>query len=301
MEWHQLEYFKVVAKTQHFTQAAKILSVSQPALSRSIAKLEGEMGFPLFERCGKNIVLNHYGKLFLRHVERAIQEIENGKHALHAISNPDSGTVSLAFIHSLGSHIVPMLISKFHFLYPNIQFKLYQNHNTLLLEQLETGEIDLCLCFPIATQRNIEWEPLFMEELMVATPASHRLAQRNSIQLTEIATDPLITFKKDYGLRILADQFFQIAGIIPNITFEGEEILTVAGLVESNLGVALIPRIVGIDTTNISFLRVSEPKCCRSIEVAWRKNQYMSPVARKFKDFIIEFYRQERQEIPPLA
>ena len=72
MEWHQLEYFKVVAQMQHVTHAAEELSISQPALSRSIAKLEEELGFPLFDRSGKGIVLNRYGQIFLQYVERSM-------------------------------------------------------------------------------------------------------------------------------------------------------------------------------------------------------------------------------------
>lgn len=290
MEWHQLEYFKTVAHMQHVTHAAKLLSISQPALSRSMAKLEEELGFPLFDRRGKNIVLNHYGQLFLQHVERAMQEIVDGKKMIQDLLHPDRGSVSLSFLHSLGSNLVPGLLSKFRQNNPNIQFKLFQNATTLLLEQLNAGEVDLCLCAPVGTHENIEWESLFTEELFVIVPLGHRLSNRSSITLDEIKDEPVVTFKKDYGLRILADQLFKEAGLNPFITFEGEEIITVAGLVEAKLGVALIPHVFGLDKTNISFLPISKPTCQRIIGMAWTKGKYLSPAAQKFKNFVLKEY-----------
>lgn len=288
MEWHQLEYFKLVAQLQHVTHAAEQLSISQPALSRSIAKLEKELGFPLFERRGKHIVLNRYGVIFLQYVERSLQEIDAGKQVIHDLIHPDYGSVSLSFLHSLGSNLVPSLLSKFRSKFPNIQFKLYQNATTLLLDQLEAGEVDLCLCSPVTTKDYMEWEPLFTEELFVVVPFGHRLAQRKSIELKEIALDPIVTFKKDYGLRILTDHFFKEVNLKPFITFEGEEILTVAGLVEAKLGVALIPHVFGLDKTNVSFLPVSKPQCQRVIGIAWSKERYLSPAAQRFKNFVIQ-------------
>jgi DNA-binding transcriptional LysR family regulator len=291
MEWHQLEYFRLVAQLQHITHAAEQLSISQPALSRSISKLEEELGFPLFDRRGKNVILNHYGQIFLHYVERSIQEIAAGKQVIHDLIHPDHGNISLSFLHSLGSNLVPGLLSKFRSIYPNIQFKLYQNATTFLLEQLEAGEIDLCLCFPVAKREHVEWEPLFTEELFVVVPHGHRLATRSSIQLKEIANEPIVTFKKDYGLRILTDQLFKEADLDPFITFEGEEIMTVAGLVEAKLGVALIPHVWGLDKTNISFLPVSSPQCQRVIGIAWTKERYLSPAAQNFKNFVIHSFR----------
>lgn len=293
MEWNQFEYFKTVAKMQHITHAAERLSISQPALSRSIAKLEEELGFPLFDRRGKSIVLNRYGQIFLQHVQRAMQEIAEGQQVIHDLLHPDHGTISLSFLHSLGSNVVPGLISKFLSNNPKIQFKLYQNATNFLLAQLDAGEIDLCLCSPVATKEHIQWEPLFAEELFVIVPTDHPLASRSSIELKELKDEPVVTFKEDYGLRILTDHLFKDAGLHPFITFEGEEIITVAGLVEAKLGVALIPHVFGLDNINISFLPISKPKCQRIIGIAWTKERYLSPAAQKFKEFVIHSFRNK--------
>ncbi|MEN6412300.1 MAG: LysR family transcriptional regulator [Veillonellales bacterium] len=292
MEWNQLIYFKTLAEMQHFTHAAEKLALSQSALSRSIAKLENELGFPLFERCGKSIILNNHGKIFLEHVERALHEIAAGKQIILDLLNPEHGSIALAFLHSLGLNIVPNLLGSFRNRYPQIEFKLYQNGAPLLLHQLMLGEIDLCLCSDMPTNDSIEWADLYKEKIFVCVPSNHHLAGRSQIALEEIAHEPIITFKENYGLRVLMDQLFKAASIHPLITFEGEEIMTVAGLVEARLGVALIPQSPGLEHINTVFLPISNPACSRTIRIAWKKGRYLSPAAKRFKDFVAEWFRK---------
>ncbi|HMM19181.1 MAG TPA: LysR family transcriptional regulator [Selenomonadales bacterium] len=290
MEWHQLQYFRAVAQLQHITRAAEQLSLSQPALSRSIAKLEEELGTPLFERQGKRIFLNRPGRVFLDYVERALQEIAEGKQAVQDMLDPDRGEIALAFLHSLGSHFVPGLVGAFRSGYPHVAFKLFQNSAMHLLGLLEAGKIDLLLSSPIVAGTGVEWSPLFTEDLFVIVPRSHPLAGRSHVSLQEIAADPIISFKKEYILRVITDQLFAKVHVTPSITFEGDEIMTVAGLVEAELGVAIIPRISGLDKADIAFLPVAEPLSRRTIGIAWGKNRYLSPAAIKFRDFVIHSF-----------
>src|SRR5947208_2509200 len=103
VEWQQLEYFREVAQHEHITQAASQLSVSQPAVSRSIARLEHELGVPLFERQGRSVKLNRYGRAFLAHVERALAEVSEGQRELSDMVGPVRGTVAIGFIHVVGT------------------------------------------------------------------------------------------------------------------------------------------------------------------------------------------------------
>lgn len=287
MDWNQLEYFKTVAQMQHVTLAAEKLMISQSALSRSIANLEKELGFPLFNRSGKNIMLNTNGQIFLNYAERSLKEITVGRKIIMDSLNPGIGNIAFAFLRSLGTHVVPKLLVHFRTSFPEIQFKLYENSTLFLLEQLLTEEIDLCLCTSNMMKDHLEWKFLFSEELFVAVPARHHLASKSSIELAEIATEPLITLKSSYGLRLLVDRFFNEIGIRPLIAFEGEEILTIAGLVEAELGVSLIPKMIGLEQFNIVLLPVTKSKCVRNIGLCWNKKHYLSPSATKFKDFVI--------------
>ena len=123
MNWQQLEYFKTIAETENFTEAANILSVTQPALSKAISKLEEELKVPLFERNGRNIRLTRFGSMFLKHADAAIKEINDGIQELNDVINPTSGTVSISSLYTIGTHFIPAIISDFLKESPNVKFE----------------------------------------------------------------------------------------------------------------------------------------------------------------------------------
>jgi DNA-binding transcriptional LysR family regulator len=291
VEWQQLEYFQTVARVQHMTQAAEILSISQPALSRSIAKLEAELGVPLFERQGRSIILNHYGQLFLKRVNRILKEFQEGKQELRSLLDPGYGSVSLGFLHTLGPEIIPNLIGAFQTQHPKVTFQLNQNNSYSLIKQIELGEFDLCLISPPDTKVQIQWVKLWSEELFVIVPAGHRLEKRESILLDEIADEPFVFVKKGNALRQITDLLFQEAEIVPKSVFEGEELHTIAGLVASGFGVSLIPAIKDLDPSKIVKIPVRWPKCEREIGIAWVAGRYLSPSAKQFMEFVIHYFK----------
>ncbi|MGM0900575.1 MAG: LysR family transcriptional regulator [Bacillota bacterium] len=291
MEWQQLTYFKTVGEMQHFTRAAEKLFISQPTLSRSIAKLEKEIGVPLFERKGRQVILNQYGQIFHKRVTRAIQEIIEGKQEILDLVDPNYGNLSIGFLKSLGSSSFPGFINIFLKEFPNIQFQFYQNPTNIMLEQLEKGEIDFCLSSISETKEQIQWEHLWSEEIFVYVPEKHRLANYETISLDEIAEEKFIAAKTGYSLRTLSDELFKKKGITPKITFEGEEVVTIMGFVAANLGVTLLPKLLGVNIPNVRRLKITDLKCERSIGLAWNKERYLSPVAKRFQQFIFTFFK----------
>ncbi|AFM39388.1 transcriptional regulator [Desulfosporosinus acidiphilus SJ4] len=294
MEWTQLQYFQAVAELQHFTKASETLAISQPALSRSIARLEEELGVPLFERQGRTVVLNSYGKIFLNRVNRAIQEITLGQQEIQNLLDPFKGSVSLGFIHSQGSNLVPDLLGTFRKNFPEIQFMLYQNVTHQVLDQLEAGEIDFCFCSQPLARETIHWIKLFIEEIILIVPHEHPLARRRTVKLADLAEEPFIAYKKELSLGEIIDRLFQEAGIMPKVTFEGEEVGTITGLVAAKLGIALIPKVRVLEMSGISQIHISEPKCQRVIGMAWIEGRYLSPAAKRFKEFVAEHFHFEK-------
>lgn len=294
MELQQLEYFKVVAELQHMTHAAEQLNISQPALSKSIANIEQEIGVPLFDRQGRSIYLNRYGSLFLESAENILKEFEKAKQEINGLVRPGYGEVSLGFIHTLGLEVVPDLMAHIHEVYPNMKFNLTQAASYNLLKSLEDGEIDFCLSQRFFSKTiEVEWIELWSEELFVIVPKNHKLAEREEIELREIEKERFIAIKKRNMLRKIIDQFFEEAGIKPNITFEGEEMHTVAGFVSAGLGVSLIPNVRGLNEHNVCKIRVSNPICKRKIGLSWAGGRYLSPAAIQFKNYLVEYFKNK--------
>ncbi|WP_431028180.1 LysR family transcriptional regulator [Lysinibacillus sp. LZ02] len=294
MEIQQLQYFKIVAQLQHMTRAAEKLSISQPALSKSISNIEQELGVPLFDRQGRSIYLNRYGELFLESVEVILAEYAKVMQEFGDITKPGHGEVAFGFIHTLGMEVVPELMAVVADVYPNMEFSLTQATSLNLLKRLEEGAIDLCLSQEIESKFiDIEWVELWSEELYVIVPAGHPLASKDRIALHEIKDEPFISIKRGNSLRQFIDKRLKEAGVVAKTTFSGEEMHTLAGFVGAGLGVSIIPNIKGLENYNIKKISVSYPSCVRKIGLAWAKGRYLSPAANEFKEFLIEYFRGE--------
>lgn len=292
MEINQLKYFCVLANIRHFTKAAKEISISQSALSRAIGKLEQELGAPLFRRGGRDILLTPQGQRFLVHAEKALRELEKGRLEMEDGRDPGHGVISLSFMHSLGIHILPQLLSEFKQLYPDIQFNLNQDNSSVLAQSLLAGRSDVCLCSVMVNMEQLAWLYLYTEELFAVLPADHPLASRKTLELRELEDEPFITLKPNYSLRILTEQFWAISGIRPSIIFEGDDVNTATSLVGAHLGVSLLPKTTGMDTAGLVFLPISFPVCKREIGLAWSTTRPLSPAAQLFQQFVINRFRR---------
>jgi DNA-binding transcriptional LysR family regulator len=290
MEWQQLEYFRVLAKRLHFTQSAEELMISQPALSRSMAKLEEELGVPLFERYGRSVKLSQFGQLFLPRVERAIREIQNGLEEIQQYKNPMSGLVSLSFLHTLGTNIVPDVLGKFNQTYPHVEFRLSQNANPFILDQLLDGEFDICFMSQPESMQGIVWRELFLEPLFAFVPLNHPLGDRPSARLDQFKNDSFIAVQKGFSLRIIMNELCKMAGFEPKILFEGEEVATALGLVGAGLGIALLPAVVGLDYSKTHRIQITNPICQRPIGLAWAQKRHLSPSAELFRKFVLNYF-----------
>lgn len=291
MELQQLEYFRVVARTQHVTQAAEELAITQPALSRAMARLERDVGVSLFDHQGRSIKLNRYGRAFLRHVERALSAVQEGRREVTDLADRDAGVIAFGFAHALGTRVVPDLIAAFRHQHPRARFQLLQNASHIILEEVAAGDVDLALVSPVPpTSERIESMELSSEELYLTVPHDHRLAKRKSVRLSELRDDTFVCLREGYGLRALTDHFCALAGFEPKIAFEGEEIATLRGLVAVGLGVAIIPAAGSSAESTPPQLHISEPVCRRSIGLLWDPSRYQPELTQRFRHHIISAF-----------
>ena len=298
MELAQLKYFQVMANIRHFTRAARMLDVTQPALSRSMAKLEKNLGIPLFKRNEGEIELTREGERLLRRVDRILREVESAREEASHAGTEVSTEFKLSFIHSLGSYVLPHILQDFRARYPDIRVQLNQQDSATLAQQVAAGETDLCLCSTIPTTEYSAWVYLWSEELYVTVPLGHALAEHKSINLSALEDEPLIAMKGSYSLRILVDQFFDLAGVHPEITFEGDDVSTISGLVAAGLGVSLLPKLAGVEHPELRYIPVSFPICKRAVGIAWNTQRQLPPAAVCFQQFLIRRFDNTEKPSP---
>ncbi|KGR91517.1 LysR family transcriptional regulator [Ureibacillus massiliensis 4400831 = CIP 108448 = CCUG 49529] len=291
MDFISLMYFKTVAKYENMSRASEHLHVSQPALSKSIALLEENLGVTLFDRHGRSIKLNRYGKFFLERAEVILREYERTKEELANMVAPGHGEVSLGFMHTLGLEVIPSLLTNVKKVYPYMKFQLTQSNSSVLMEKLELGELDLCLISSLETNSDVVWEKLWEEELFLIVPIHHPLSDKKLVKVSEFAQDPFISIKKGNSLRKSVDELYKKEGFHLNVAFDGEEVHTVAGLVESGLGVSLIPKIKGLEQYQLKVIQVDAVDCKREIGLAYLEHRYLSSVSKQFADYIRGYFK----------
>lgn len=296
MDLLQLKYFQVVAHMEHMTRAAEKLYIAQPSLSQSIAKLEEELGVPLFDRQGRRIHLNQFGRAFLKRVERIFRELDEGKREVADLAGLEEGSIALAVA---STQPLPDLLSGFLSRHPRVRFRLFQQQSLAnVVQQLERGEIDLCISSPPIEKPGITWVPLLTEEIFLLVPAGNPLARRGSIRLIDAANESFISLKPGHGLRDLMDEFCKKAGFVPDVAFEGDESATVRGLVTAGLGVTFVAAQTlpqSLIEQSMVLLRIEEPVCQRTIGLAWLEDRYLSEAARRFQQFVIEYFSRLKQ------
>lgn len=291
MELLQLKYFEVVARHEHMTHAAEELHVSQPSLSKVISRLEDELGAMLFDRQGRNIRLNSFGKAFLKRVERIFLELEDAKRELDDMSGLEQGRISLSWT---SVSLLPRILEGFLKKYPNVSFRQAVDSTLEIKHQLENGIIDLCISSPPIEGHGIICKPLFTEEMFLAVPRGHRLANRESIDLIEVAKDPFVSTKQGYGYRDITDELCHQAGFTPNIVFEGDVTFSLINLVNAGLGVDFMPppdmRDFPVELPKL--LRINKPVCQRTICLSYLEGHYMSKAAQRFCDYVTDYFKE---------
>ena len=295
MNLNYLRYFRVLAKLEHYTQAAEELSITQPSLSHAMSGLEKSLGTYLFEKQGRNVKLTKYGKVYFEYVDRALSELENGEKKLRELTNVSTGTIELGYIYTLGPNFVPMLIRGFTGLEENknIKFSFGQGTTKALIEGLKNEKFDMVFCSYVENEPDIDFIPISKEELVLIVSNEHPLAKNDNADLREVDNYPFIGFSEKSGIRSLINSLFKKVDITPNIICEVEEDNAVAGLVEINYGIAVIPQISSLKYYNVKALPIINPTHERFIYLAVLKNKYLTPSVNLFKKYSIEYSKDK--------
>ncbi|MCR8645366.1 LysR family transcriptional regulator [Paenibacillus sp. N1-5-1-14] len=287
MELLQLQYFIAVARLEHVTEAARSLHVTQSSLSKTIGRLEEDLGFPLFDRTGRKLRLNEYGSRFLRRAERALFELEQGKQEMKDLSNLEHSTLELAVT---TASTLPNILREFRKKMPNIQYHVQMLTTQEMVALLHRGEVDFCLSSPPIEGDDIDCQIVCIEPILVAVPKGHHLANRKSIPLIELRNESFVGVKRGYGTRDLVDSVCKSVGFVPQYVYEGNEPARLSALVEAGIGIAFIPSTAMNSQEHILYLQVEDHELVREIALLWHKSRYISRAAMEFREVVVEYF-----------
>ena len=273
----------------NFSRAAQRVHVVQSALSTSVGKLEKELGVELFDRSRQQIKITPAGELFVEHARRVIHAARLAKDSISDYRGQLSGVVEFGSLISTSTLDMPKILGEFHRDYPLVQIRLRNcpPGRAAHLPAIADGSLDLAfVAAPDRFPANIEMHLLAEEPMLFVCRPDHHLAQRDKIEIAELAEEDLLGFPSDVGLRRVVDNAFIAAGITPRTPYEVLVDFTVtAGMVRHGIGSVLLPASEAGRFPDLNAVPVLPPVNW-TIFLAWARNERMGPASAKFSELL---------------
>lgn len=243
-EISQLRCFVAVAEELHFSRAAERLNMTQPPLSRQIRLLEHHVGTQLLERTSRTVRLTAAGKAFFPDAARILRLAEEAAATARRNAKGEKGSLSIGFTASFGYHLLPMMVRRLREIAPDVSLTLKELVTGAQLEALHSGALDVGLVRPHNHDGELETVFLAGEELYLAIPKQDAELWPEEPDLACLQGQPFLMYSP-YEARYfhnLLSACFQQAEVLPHIVEYVAQIHTMLALVQSGIGVALIPK-----------------------------------------------------------
>lgn len=295
MNLRQLRAFAAIADVGGFARAAGRLNVSQPALSRQIHALEAELGVPLFDRIGRRVQLTSEGEDLLRRSRRLLAEADSLGERARLLKSGQTGILRVGATPQVIENLLADFLTRYRRRHPGVEVHLVEDGGARLLGRLERGDVHLTMT-PVAGAR-FQYRLLYpMHVLAVASPA-HRLSRRAVLEIAELAEEPLLLLRRDFGSRDWFDAACEVAHIRPRVLLESAAPHTLVALAATDYGIAVIPSNVLMPRGIVRAMPLVHRGASvgRWAHIVWDPVRFLAPYA---KDFVEELVTHARRTYP---
>lgn len=296
MDITQLQYFRTVAETGSFTRAAEQLHMTQSALSKSIARLESEVGLRLFEREGNRIALNRFGQRFLRDSEPVLSHMSDCVRAVREMAGLEQGDVRIAISKEV---FLDHLIKQFLIDYPDVSFHCYLLSTEQMFGALEAGTIDLAVTSNPPAGPGILYQVLYEDQLEVMLGLRHPLAGCASLRMEQLRSERFIVTNSNYNMDNIIQRLCALAGFSPKILYEGTSPDMPMHFIVQGTAIMVTPRSISMGVgqmipRNEAVIRVplenEYPEMRKNLVVAFKEGHYQSAATQAFYERMLSFY-----------
>jgi DNA-binding transcriptional LysR family regulator len=297
MDLRRARTFVTVAQLGTVSKAAQQLRIAQPALSRQIADLERELGFRLFDRVGRRLVLTSAGEQFLGDCRGLLNYATAVGERAQLLRRGDTGTLIVAASPQHIESVLAQFLHRYAQRFPNVEVKIIEATGRESLAMLERGEIHLAQNLLHAIEPN---DPRFASlpfgpvELLAATHPSLALARGATIEIGKLASLPLLLLNSDFMVRRAFDAACRLGGITPNIRLASRAPHTVLALAEAGHGVAIIPSQLRADRYLVSIFRITDRgRLLREpLAMLWDRRRPLPPYAVAYCEMLRDYARE---------
>jgi LysR family transcriptional regulator, cyn operon transcriptional activator len=265
-----IRYLKTVADHGSFTRAAAALHVSQPALSQQIREFEERMGVQLLDRTGRTVRPTDAGEAYLRHVRRALDELEVGGRAIRDVQDLSSGALRLGFTPSFAIYLLAPLIRRYRDRFPGIVLTVTEMSQEEMERAVSVDALDVGLAFSDVVAQDVEWLPLHTERLALIVGQGHP------------AAEPLALLGPTFATRLMVDRYLRRHGVHPHVAVEANSIAAIVEIVRHAGLATILPEAAAQEQASLSVVRLTPAIDSRRVALLQRRGGYRSAASRAF-------------------
>ena len=289
---HQLRAFVNVAENRSFTKAAKIMYMTQPAISAQIKALENRLEVRLLERNDKNIVLTEAGNIFYAEAQKILSLYDGFLGAINELKGVRRGSLLISASTIPGEYVLPRLIGGFKRVYPGIEISLKISDTGKVAQQLIDRSIDLGVIGAPVKHEVISLKEFLKDELVIIGPRQTGSRQRG-LSIDELTKSNLVLRERDSGTRMMFFEKLEANGVDTNslqVVMELGSTRAIISAVESGLGLSVVSRLAALDSLALGKIREIRVQgidnITRYLYLAWNKNKYRSYALKAFFSYL---------------
>lgn len=282
MELRHLRYFVAIADAPTMAKAAETVHVTQSTLSHQLAQLESELGCALFERVGRQLRLSDSGRALLGHARGVLAQLDEGRRAVAVSRSQAAGVLKVGVIHSFVTGLMPQVCTACLVAHPAMRVQVFELTGPEIESQVAAGSLDTGVGFYPTLHEGVQGERLFDDELLLAVPRKHPLAERRSVRFAQLGDVPLAMLGPRFATRRILDNYFQRAGVRPHIVVEIDSVDALQKLVELGSVAAFLPGRMAPRSARLRLVAVTDPRPARAAGLIWRRTPYRSAAASAF-------------------
>jgi LysR family transcriptional regulator, cyn operon transcriptional activator len=284
-----IRYLLAVAEHRNFTRAADALHVSQPTLSQQIRQLEEMLGAQLFDRSGRTVKLTDAGEAYVRYAQRALQDLEAGKRAIHDVQELSRGSLRLAVTPTFTAYLIGPLLEKYNRRYPALTLHIVEMPQERMETLLSEDAIDVGIAFSDVQSVDIEAQELLVEPLAMMVGKAHPYARSRAPRtLKEVRDEGLVLLNGEFATRHYIDRYFRQHGITPRIVIEVNSISAVIELVSRSKLATILPADIAREHRELLLVDLKPAPPKRTAALLLRKDAWRSAATKAFIALALE-------------
>jgi LysR family transcriptional regulator, cyn operon transcriptional activator len=286
MELRHLRYFVVLADELSFTRAARRMNVTQSTLSHQIKQLEDEIGHALFDRVGKRIIITEVGETLLLSATRALREVDAGLRAVKKPSDPLTGMLRVGATHTFYMTLLPDCLAAFLEVHPRMSVAAEEMFSAEIEAQVEAGTIDVGVAYEPRNNGSLAYEPLYIEEMVLAVSSDHPFANRKRVRLAELHKQPLVLSTKASLTRHIVNHALQSVGAEPVVAAEINSVSGMLAIIRRTQLGAIMSRLAADGAEGIRIIALESPTPLRAPGLLTKAAQTPSAAVRSFSGIV---------------